>query len=325
VDVLLPILVPQSLVDTLGVPKAWVEIGKKTNKTLLTCLMGERSTLESEQYLNMAGVPVYAYPDETGRVLKGMEQYKQILKRDKFAPVVVDNVDRNKMASALALVKDAQAVGEYETRIMLEAYEIQNVPGDLAIDVEEAVKVAEKAGYPVVMKIVSEDILHKSDSGGIALNIENSEQLRVEYSAMMSRIAKNEPQAHIRGVMVEKMAAKGLEVIVGMRRDPTFGALMMFGLGGTMVELLKDISFKVAPLTDEDIEEMIDRTLAGKLRKGYRGSAKADIQAVKDVIARLSQLSLENTEIAEIAINPLIVYPEGQGAISLDSRAILGM
>jgi len=325
VDVLLPILVPQSLVDTLGVAKAWVEVGKKTNKTLLTCLMGERSTLESEQYLNMAGVPVYAYPDETGRVLKGMEQYKQILKREKFASVVVDNVDRNKMASALALVKDARTVGEYETRIMLEAYGIQNVPGDLASDVEEAVKVAEKAGYPVVMKIVSEDILHKSDSGGIALNIDNSEQLRVEYSAMMSRIAKNEPQAHIRGVMVEKMAAKGLEVIVGMRRDPTFGPLMMFGLGGTMVELLKDISFKVAPLTDEDIEEMIDRTLAGKLINGYRGSAKADIQAVKDVIARLSQLSLENPEIAEIEINPLIVYPEGQGAISLDSRAILGI
>ena len=325
VDVLLPILVPQSLVDTLGVAKAWVEVGKKTNKTLLTCLMGERSTLESEQYLNMAGVPVYAYPDEAGRVLKGMEQYKQILKRDKFAPVVVDNVDRNKMTSALALVKDAQAVGEYETRIMLEAYGIQNVPGDLAIDIEEAIRVAEKAVYPVVMKIVSEDILHKSDSGGIALNIENSEQLRVEYSSMMSRIAKNEPQAHIRGVMVEKMAAKGLEVIVGMRRDPTFGPLMMFGLGGTMVELLKDISFKVAPLTDEDIEEMIDRTLAGKLLKGYRGSAKADIQAVKDVIARLSQLSLENPEVAEIEINPLIVYPEGQGAISLDSRAILGI
>jgi len=323
VDVLLPILVPQSLVDTLGVAKAWVEIGKKTEKTLLTCLMGERSTLESEQYLNTEGVPVYAYPDEAGRVLKGMEQYKHLLKRAAFAPVAVENVDHNKMASALALVKDAQAVGEYETRLMLEAYGIQNVPGDLASNIEEAVKVAEKAGYPVVMKIVSEDILHKSDSGGIALNIQNTEQLRVEYDAMISRIAKNEPQANIRGVMIEKMAPKGLEVIVGMRRDPTFGALMMFGLGGTMVELLKDISFKVAPLTDDDIEEMIERTLAGKLLKGYRGSAKADIQAVKDTIARLSQLSLDNPEIAEIEINPLIVYPEGQGAISLDSRAIM--
>ena len=323
VEVLLPILVPQSLVDTLGVAKAWVEIGKKTNKTLLTCLMGERSTLESEQYLNMAGVPVYAYPDEAGRVLRGMEQYKQLLGKPLFKAVEVININHNKMAAGLALVDGARAVGEYETRIMLEAYGIQNVPGDLASDLEEAVKIAEEAGYPVVMKIVSEDILHKSDSGGIALNIKNTEELRVEYDAMMARITHNEPQARIRGVMVEKMAPKGLEVIVGMRRDPTFGPLMMFGLGGTMVELLKDISFKVAPLSDGDIEEMIDSTLAGKLLKGYRGSAKADVDVVKETIARLSQLSLENPEISEIEINPLIVYPEGQGAISLDSRAIM--
>lgn len=323
VDVLLPILVPQSLVDTLGVAKAWVEIGKQTNKTLLTCLMGERSTLESEQWLNLAGVPVFAYPDEAGRVLKGMQQYKQVLSRPPFKPIEARNIDQNKMAAALALLNGARAVGEYETRIMLEAYGIQNVPGDLAMDVDEALMIADKSGYPVVMKIVSEDILHKSDSGGIALDILNPEQLRVEYDAMLARIAQIEPSARIRGVMVEQMAPKGLEVIVGMRRDPTFGPLMMFGLGGTMVELLKDISFKVAPLTSEDIDEMIENTLAGKLLKGYRSSAKADIKAVKDTIARLSQLSLDNPAISEIEINPLIVYPEGQGAISLDSRAIM--
>lgn len=323
VDVLLPILVPQSLVDTLGVAKAWVEIGKQTNKTLLTCLMGERSTLESEQWLNMAGVPVFAYPDEAGRVLKGMQQYKQVLSKPPFKPIEAKNIDHNKMAAALALANGARAVGEYETRIMLEAYGIQNVPGDLAMDVDEALMIAEKSGYPVVMKIVSEDILHKSDSGGIALDILNPEQLRVEYDAMLARIAQIEPNARIRGVMVEQMAPKGLEVIIGMRRDPTFGPLMMFGLGGTMVELLKDISFKVAPLTSEDIDEMIENTLAGKLLKGYRGSAKADIKAVKETIARLSQLSLDNPAISEIEINPLIVYPEGQGAISLDSRAIM--
>ena len=323
VDVLLPILVPQSLVDTLGVAKAWVEIGKQTNKTLLTCLMGERSTLESEQWLNMAGVPVFAYPDEAGRVLKGMQQYKQVLTKPPFNPIEARNIDHNKMAAALALANGARAVGEYETRIMLEAYGIRNVPGDLAMDVDEALMIADKSGYPVVMNIVSEDILHKSDSGGIALNILNPEQLRVEYDAMLARIAQIEPSARIRGVMVEQMAPKGLEVIVGMRRDPTFGPLMMFGLGGTMVELLKDISFKVAPLTSEDIDEMIEKTLAGKLLKGYRSSAKADIKAVKDTIARLSQLSLDNPAISEIEINPLIVYPEGQGAISLDSRAIM--
>ena len=323
VDVLLPILVPQSLVDTLGVAKAWVEIGKQTNKTLLTCLMGERSTLESEQWLNMAGVPVFAYPDEAGRVLKGMQQYKQVLSKPPFKPIEARNIDHNKMAAALALANGARAVGEYETRIMLEAYGIRNVPGDLAMDVDEALMIADKSGYPVVMKIVSEDILHKSDSGGIALNILNPEQVRVEYDAMLARIAQTEPNARIRGVMVEQMAPKGLEVIIGMRRDPTFGPLMMFGLGGTMVELLKDISFKVAPLTSEDIDEMIENTLAGKLLKGYRSSAKADIKAVKDTIARLSQLSLDNPAISEIEINPLIVYPEGQGAISLDSRAIM--
>lgn len=323
VDVLLPILVPQSLVDTLGVAKAWVEIGKQTNKTLLTCLMGERSTLESEQWLNMAGVPVFAYPDEAGRVLKGMQQYKQVLTKPPFNPIEARNIDHNKMAAALALANGARAVGEYETRIMLEAYGIRNVPGDLAMDVDKALMIADKSGYPVVMKIVSEDILHKSDSGGIALNILNPEQLRVEYDAMLARIAQIEPSARICGVMVEQMAPKGLEVIVGMRRDPTFGPLMMFGLGGTMVELLKDISFKVAPLTSEDIDEMIENTLAGKLLKGYRSSAKADIKAVKETIARLSQLSLDNPAISEIEINPLIVYPEGQGAISLDSRAIM--
>ncbi len=323
VDVLLPILVPQSLVDTEGVANSWIEIGRKTQKTLLTCLMGERSTLEAEQSLNMAGVPVYAFPDEAGRVLKGMMQYKQLLTKPEFKPVAVDNVEKNKMEAALALVDGTQAVGEYETRIMLEAYGIASVPGDLAGGVEEAVEIAEKAGYPVVLKIVSEDILHKSDSGGIALNINNSDALRVEYSKLMERIAKNEPNARIRGVMVEQMAPKGVEVIVGMRRDPTFGPMMMFGLGGTMVELLKDISFKVAPLTSEDIDEMIEDTLAGKLLKGYRGSPKADIEAVKQVIASLSQLSMDTPAISEIEINPLIVYPEGQGAISLDSRAIL--
>ena len=323
VDVLLPILVPQSLVDTEGVANSWIEIGRKTQKTLLTCLMGERSTLEAEQSLNMAGVPVYAFPDEAGRVLKGMMQYKQLLTKPEFKPVAVENVEKNKMEAALALVDGTQAVGEYETRIMLEAYGIASVPGDLAGGVEEAVEIAEKAGYPVVLKIVSEDILHKSDSGGLALNIDNSDALRVEYSNLMERIAKNEPNARIRGVMVEQMAPKGVEVIVGMRRDTTFGPMMMFGLGGTMVELLKDISFKVAPLTSEDIDEMIEDTLAGKLLKGYRGSPKADIEAVKQVIASLSQLSMDTPAISEIEINPLIVYPEGQGAISLDSRAIL--
>jgi len=140
---------------------------------------------------------------------------------------------------------------------------------------------------------------------------------------MLAHIAQNYPEAHILGVMVEKMAPKGQEVIVGMRRDATFGPMLMFGMGGVLVEQIKDIRFKVAPLSEEDIDDMIAGTIAGKLLAGYRGASKGDIAAVKDVIARLSQLALDFPEIAEVEINPLIVYSEEQGALALDSRAIL--
>jgi len=165
--------------------------------------------------------------------------------------------------------------------------------------------------------------LHKSDAGGIKLNIKNDEELRVAYDNLIAHIAKVEPNAEIKGAMVERMAEKGQEVIVGMRRDETFGPMMMFGMGGTMVELLKDINFKIAPLSREDILAMIDETIAGRLMKGFRGSKPADMEAVIDVIARLSQLAIDNPEIEEIEINPLIVYPEGKGVVAIDSRAIL--
>lgn len=324
VDILMPILVPQSLVDTVGVAKAWAEFGRHTQKTLLTCLMGRRSTLESEQLLNKAGVPVYPYPDQTGPVVKGMLKYKEIGGRAAFEPIKVEGIDKHKMAASLALTGGRKAVGEYETRLMLEAYGIENVPGDLAHNAEEAVEIAALAGYPVVLKIAAEGLLHKSDAGGIVLNIKNDEQLRVEYDKLIKHIAEFEPDAEIHGAMVERMAPKGVEVIVGMRRDPTFGPLMMFGMGGTMVELLKDISFRVAPLSEEDINAMIQATIAGRLLNGYRGAPKADIPAVVETIARLSQLALECPEIQEIEVNPLIVYPAGQGALALDSRAVLG-
>jgi len=323
VDVLLPILVPQALVDTPGVANAWVEINKTTQKTLLSILVGKASTQEAEKTLNKAGVPVFTYPDDIGPVLKGMWDYKQYLLSEPFEKVTVDKVDKNKMAAAMKLAGDRKAIGEYESRIMLEAYDIPHVPGDLAKTAKEAVKIADKCGYPVVIKIVAEGLLHKSDAGGIKLNIQNEEELRVAFTGLIDHISNVAPDAKIEGAMVERMAAKGQEVIVGMRRDSTFGPMIMFGMGGTMVELLKDINFKIAPLSRQDIFDMINSTIAGRLMKGFRGSKPADVEAVVDVIMRLSQLSLDNPEIEEIEINPLIVYPEGEGVVALDSRAIL--
>ena len=323
VDVLLPILVPQALVDTVGVAKAWVEMGSQTEKTLLTCLMGERSTAESEQILNLNNVPVYAFPDQAGPVLKGMWEYKHRLERQPYEEVSFSTADKAKFEDAKAAIGQRKVIGEFESRLLLDAYGIPNVPGGLARTADEAETIAENIGYPVVLKIVAEGLIHKSDAGGIVLNLQNSEELRVAYDELLDRIRKNEPSAEIIGAMVEKMAKKGVEVIVGMRRDVTFGPLMMFGMGGTMVELVKDIQFRVAPLSKEDIHSMVSDTMAGKLLNGYRGAPVADFYSLYEVIAQLSHLALENTEIQEIEINPLIVYPQDEGVVAIDSRMIL--
>ncbi|NLB72134.1 MAG: CoA-binding protein [Chloroflexi bacterium] len=323
VDVLMPILVPQALVNTPGVANSWVEIGKKTEKTILTCLMGERSTCESEQMLNLNKVPVFKFPDQAGPVLKGMWEYKEVLEREVFTEAESQAVNQSALDKAKEAVGERKVIGEYESRLLLDAYGIPSVPGGLAKSVDEALALAEEIGYPVVLKIVAEGVLHKSDAGGIVLNIENQEKLRVAFEKLIRRIETNEPSAEIVGAMVEKMAVSGVEVIVGMRRDATFGPLMMFGMGGTMVELMKDIQFRVAPLSNADIESMVAETMAGKLLNGYRGAPIADFKALYGVIAQLSHLALENPEIHEIEINPLIVYPQGDGVLAIDSRMIL--
>ncbi|MGB4594706.1 MAG: acetate--CoA ligase family protein [Anaerolineaceae bacterium] len=323
VDVLIPILVPQALVDIRGVAEAWVEIGEQAHKTLLTCLMGYHSTAEAVKLLNQNGVPVYAYPDQIGPVLKAMNNYRMTLEKFAAETDLCEEMPDTILDTLTIGSGNRIALGEYETRQLLEAYGIDNVPGGLAKTEEESVSIANQVGYPVVIKIVAKSILHKSDAGGIKLNLINEDKLRVAYRELIDSISQNYPETEITGVMVEKMAAKGLEVIVGMKRDVTFGPMIMFGMGGTMVELVKDVALKVAPMTDQDIDDMIDRTLAGKLLRGFRGSEPADIMVVKDIVRKLSCLAFQHPEVKEIEINPLIVYPESEGAISLDSRMIL--
>lgn len=323
VDVLAPVLVPQALVDPLGVAQAWVKAASQTPKTMLTCLMGEHSVREARACLNKAGVPVYQYPDQIGPVLRAMSAYGEYLHKPVFMPVEAKKAHKNTVRAVLEANSGKLSLGEFETRAMLAAYGITNVPGDLAVNGEQAVEIAANIGFPVALKIVAEGVLHKSDVGGILLNLRDGESVRAGFEALLARIRAQFPQTGIAGAMVEKMAPKGLEVIVGMRRDSTFGPMMMFGMGGTLVEQVKDIAFRVAPLSRGDIAEMIDATIAGKLLGGVRGSARADIEAVEGVITALSQLALDFPEIEEIEINPLVVYPHGQGALALDSRALL--
>ena len=322
VDVFLPMLVPQSLVDPGDVARAIVENAQKTNKTVLACMVGEQSLDEARAVLHQNQVPMSIFPEVPGEVLGAMAKYRDWLAQETDNPFQLPEIDRQTAGKRLDQSKGS-VLGEAETRPILAAYGLNLVPGELGADADEAVEIANQLGYPVVVKVVSPQILHKTDLGGIALNLESAKSVRVAISTMMEAINTSAPGSEIKGYLVEKMAPRGLEVIVGMRRDPTFGPLMMFGLGGVYVELFKDVGFGVAPLSPVQAREMILSTKAGRLLQGYRGGPVFDLDAVVESIGRLSQLALDFPEISEVEINPLLVFPEGEGTMVLDARMIL--
>ena len=322
IDVMLSMLVPQSLVNPADVAQVIVNNAKRTDKTVLACLVGEQSLGEARRILHANRVPMMVYPDVPGKVLGAMQRYRNWLGNRDLVPFTLAGINQEAVARQL-LDFESQVLGEAETRPILESYNFNLVPGGMAKDFKEGAAIADRVGYPVVLKIVSPQILHKSDLGGIALNLATADELRIAMDAMGAQIAKAAPDAKIKGYLVQKMAPKGLEVIVGMKRDPTFGPLMMFGLGGIYVELFRDVGFGVAPLSVDQVYEMIASTKAGQLLQGYRGGPKYDIDAVVQVIGRLSQLALDHPGISEVEINPLLVLPKGEGAIVLDARMIL--
>jgi acetyltransferase len=322
VDAFLPILVPQALVDPGDVARAIVENANKTQKPVLACMVGEKSLDEARKVLHQNKVPMTIFPEVPGPVLGAMATYKRWKDKLRSKAFSFSDINRSEVARALSWVNKA-ALGEADTRPILEAYGMTLVPGGFAEGFAQASAIAGDIGYPVALKVVSEQILHKSDMGGIALNIDSDSALKNAIEAMKVKITAAANDAIIDGYLVEKMALKGLEVIVGMRRDPTFGPLVMFGLGGVYVELFKDVGFGIAPLSPEYAEEMIFSTKAGRLLQAFRGGPVYDLDAVVEVIGRLSQLSLDFPQVSEIEINPLLVLPEGEGAIVLDARIIM--
>lgn len=323
VDMAIPILVPQALVNPVVVAQAIIDSSKESSKPVVACMMGEWSVGEARKTLHRNGVPLYTFPETTGRVLAAMLGYARRIHQPAAAAIELPGIDRGQVAGLLSAAAGSPSLGEALTRPLLSVYGIPVVAGEAASSASEAVAAAEKIGYPVVMKIISPDILHKSDVGGIKLNLDSASAVEEAYQQMMRGIAAKMPAARLDGVLIEACAPKGQEVIIGMRRDANFGPLMMFGLGGIYVELFGDVSFRVAPLTCGDAREMIDKTHAGKLLTGFRGEALADINAVVDTILRLSQLATDFPQIEEMEINPLLVLSKGKGALALDGRVIL--
>lgn len=323
VDMALSVLVPQALVDTVKVARAMLDAARKSGKPVLVCLMGSASVRAAQKLLHDNRLPMVDYPESSGMVFGALRQYAEYLNSplgdEKTGKLTVD---QPRVEAMLAHSK-LKHWGEHVTRPLLEAYGVSLIPGKLARDFQEALDAAKELGYPVVMKVASQDVLHKSDYGAIAVNIRDEDELENAYNRVLANVHQHDPSARIEGVLLEKMASKGQEVIIGMKRDPSFGPLMMFGMGGIFVELFKDVAFRVAPLTHADAQAMLQQTKAVKLLSGWRGGLQYDTEAIIENILRLSQLAVDFPQIQEIEINPLLVLPKGQGALALDCRMIL--
>ncbi len=221
-----------------------------------------------------------------------------------------------------ALSEGRSKLLEHEAIEFMKAYGIPVADAYLAKNVDEAIEIAEKIGYPVVLKIVSPDISHKSDVGGVIVGLNNSDELINAYNKIMRVVPEKAPSARITGVLVQKMARRGgLEVIVGGLRDNVFGPVVMFGLGGIFVEVLKDVSFRIAPLDVNDALEMMSEIKASKILEGYRNIPGVDKKALADIIVKVGKLLEENPEVDSLDLNPIMAYPDG--ALVVDARVIL--
>jgi acetyltransferase len=228
-----------------------------------------------------------------------------------------------KIIRAALAGKQEQYLAQSDCRPLLAAYKLPLLRSAVAATADEAARTAELFGTPVAMKVMSAEVVHKYDAGGVLLNIQGPEEARKAFETIRSNVLSRVPHAKISGMLVEEMARKGVEVILGASRDPRFGPLMMFGLGGTLVEVLKDVSFRLAPMWEISAEKMVREIRSFKLLDGFRGTPIADVDAIVDSLLRLSAMVCNHPEIAELDINPLIVHPKGQGCSVADSRVML--
>lgn len=211
---------------------------------------------------------------------------------------------------------------ENESKELLKGAGIPVIETRLARSKKEAVSLSKEIGFPVVLKITSPDIIHKSDSGGVKLGLRNATQVGNAYSEILSSIKQRYSGAKIQGISVQKMARPGVEVIIGMTTDPQFGPVLMFGLGGILVEVLKDVSFRIIPLTKKDARDMIKEIKGYPLLEGYRGQEAVDISFLEELIVKVSEFIERNPEIKELDLNPIFAYKDG--AVAVDARIILG-
>jgi acetyltransferase len=325
-NALVVILTPQAMTESLETAKGIVEISKNTaEKPILAVFMGGVTVEGATHYLRENDIPCFDFPEKAIETLSALYEYARFLREPSASINRFDDVDENKVKEIFAsAMRDGRIVLlPHEAADVVEAYGIRAPQTKIAHTPEEAARYAQELGYPAVLKIVSPDILHKTDIGGVALNLKTPEEVMSAFDSVMARVAQFMGSARIYGAMVYRMVPMGKEMIIGMSRDVQFGPLVMFGLGGIYVNFLKDVSFRLAPLSKREARQMIEETRAYTLLKGIRGEPPSDIAALSDALLRVGQLVWDFPQILEMDINPVIVYQEGKGCIALDVKITL--
>jgi acetyltransferase len=326
VDGILVILTPQAMTDSAAIAREIVSIPNLDRKTVLASWMGADDVAEGRQILEQNSIPVYSIPENAVRCFMYMHDYKRNLKTIHQTPAIIPSAFEPKTDKNRQLLRDVLADGrtvmtEFEAKKFLDNYQIGVIKNGIAATEEEAVKLASELGYPVVMKIASPDILHKTDVGGVVLNIKREEDAIRYFNQIMESAKTAMPEADIRGVLVEQMMKKRYELIIGCKRDPIFGPTIVFGMGGVAVEVFKDTTVGLPPLNMALALRLIEDTKVYKLLKGYRGMPAADIEAIQFLLYKFAYLIMDFPEIAEIDINPFGV--DEHGGVVLDAKVVL--
>jgi acetyl coenzyme A synthetase (ADP forming)-like protein len=319
VDMLMSIFVPQALTPVNDVAQGVIDSATRHDKPVVCCLVGGYSITEAVQMLNTHDIPCYQDPNRASRALAGLLQYQQLRSREDLTPILLTDIDQDMVKRMLTPRQQKNGKGFISPQLaanVLHAYGIPVPSSEIASSVEEAISLAEKFNYPVALKLIAEGVIHKVDVGGLALNLSDALQVRQAYHRIIGDNSGHQ-------AMIQSMVYPGTEVIIGIQRDPQFGPVLMFGAGGTLVEINRDVAFRLAPLCRRDALDMIQETAIGQVLKGLRGSQASDIESVVDVLVRVGQLAADIPVIAELDINPLIVYPQNGGCWAVDVRIAL--
>ena len=298
-----------------------VKMSKKYKKTMLASLMGLDEGITNREILAAGDVPYYTYAEGSIRALNAMLSFVDWVKAPD-GTVTEFEVDKDKVSSVLDKVKSEGRTNllEDEGREILDAYGFPLPNSAIAATEDEAVDAANKIGYPIVMKIASPQIVHKSDAGGVKVNLTNDDEVRNGFKTIMENAKKYDSNAVIKGVLIVEMVKGGKEMIIGSKLEPGMGPVVMLGMGGIYVEILKDVTFRLAPLTNQEANDMISSIKTKKLLDGVRGEKPSDINKLSECIQRLSQLVTDFKEIKELDMNPVLVMEDGEGCKILDVR-----